>query len=160
MISPKRRRKQGRFKDLITYYTPKSPGDPWTLVQSPHPVNLVVANWEPGVKHTGWLGEGSLQRGVYVSITCCCSVVCFSLYIKGATAIAEFAFVQHKSNSAVPNDIEDHQLSTLQLAGLATEWARKFWGKIRQNASDSWIQNNLLGISILPYPSKHYNNRV
>jgi hypothetical protein len=74
IISPKRKRKQGRaknlipFKALMTYYTHKSPGDPWTLVESPHPVNVAVANWEPGAKHTGWLGEGSLQRGIYVSI--------------------------------------------------------------------------------------------
>jgi hypothetical protein len=75
-------------------------------------------------------------------------LVCL-LHSKGATANAEFACVQHKSNSAISKDVEEHQLSTLQLAGLATEWAKKFWETLRQNASDSWIQNNLLGISIL-----------
>ena len=90
MISPKRKRTQGsnRTKDLIpfkafrTYLTPKSPGDPWTLVESPNPVNLAVANWEAGVKHTGWLGEGSLQRAIYVS--CYSSMIEFvSLQLKG-----------------------------------------------------------------------------
>ena len=51
----------------MTYCTPKSPGDPWTLVVSPEPVNVAVAKWKPGVKHTGWLGEGSLQRAIYAS---------------------------------------------------------------------------------------------
>jgi hypothetical protein len=74
-LSPQRKRKQSstRGKDLIpfkvsmTYCAPKSPGDPWTLVGSPEPVNVAVAKWESGVKHTGWLGEGSLQRAVYAS---------------------------------------------------------------------------------------------
>ena len=59
-LSPQRKRKkQTRPKNLIpfkvfmTHYTPKSPGDPWTLVESPLPVNVVVAKWEPGVKNTG-----------------------------------------------------------------------------------------------------------
>lgn len=38
-------------------------------MESPLPVNVVVAKWEPGVKYTGWLGEGSLQRAVYASAT-------------------------------------------------------------------------------------------
>ena len=29
-------------------------------MESPLPVNVVVAKWEPGVKYTGWLGEGSV----------------------------------------------------------------------------------------------------
>lgn len=72
-LSPQRKRKQTRAKNLIpfkvfmTHNTPKSPGDPWTLVESPMPVNVAVAKWEPDVKHTGWLGEGSLQRAVYAS---------------------------------------------------------------------------------------------
>lgn len=83
-ISPQRKRKQGRVKDLIpfkalmTYYTPKSPGDPWTLVQSPHPVNVTVANWKPGVRLTGWLGEGSLQRAIYVSMLLSSGLACLT----------------------------------------------------------------------------------
>jgi len=75
-ISPQRKRKQStRPKDLIpfkiflTYYTPKTPGDPWKMVKSPQPVNAAVAKWKSGAKQTGWLGEGSLQRGVYVGAT-------------------------------------------------------------------------------------------
>lgn len=75
-ISPQRKRKQTTrpkdlipFKIFITYYTPKTPGDPWKMVKSPHPVNAAVARWKSGVKQTGWLGEGSLQRGVYVGVT-------------------------------------------------------------------------------------------
>lgn len=75
-ISPQRKRKQTatKSKDIIpfkismTNYTPKSPGDPWTLVVSPEPVYVVAAKWKSGVKNTGWLGEGSLQRAVYVSL--------------------------------------------------------------------------------------------
>ncbi len=39
------------------------------MVKSPQPVNAAVAKWKSGAKQTGWLGEGSLQRGVYVGAT-------------------------------------------------------------------------------------------
>ena len=42
--------------------------------------------------------------------------------------------------------MENYQLSALQIAGLATEWGRKFWDMLREKASDVWINEKLLGI--------------
>src|SRR5271156_2389317 len=119
---------------------------------------------EGGAKHTGWLGEGSLQRAVYASAICFTMLMFTDEYLpyftqKGASSNGEYAFVQHKSDRTSPEDVEHFQLCTLQLSGLATEWARKFWDTLREKASDSWIKDKLLGIPtfshILP---RHYCN--
>ena len=44
----------------------------------------------------------------------------------------EFAFVQYKSQYINPAEVEDYQLSAIQLAGLATEWAMEFWKTVRE----------------------------
>lgn len=74
-ISPQRKRKQSTrpkdlipFKIFITYYTPKTPGDPWKMVKSPQPVNAAVARWKSGPHKLDGL-EKAPCRGVFMCVS-------------------------------------------------------------------------------------------